>query len=105
MDQGALAFSRGLSGGAGGNPLLADNTSGGGGAATGDGGSGGGDGDGRHSFASYAASSGLSEVFIQAGGGHHFEYRNVPESILGTISPPTFGEDGLGRGAGFGLAV
>jgi hypothetical protein len=94
--------------GVGGNPFLADNASGGGGGGAGAGGesgSGGGDIGGGHSFASYAAGSGLSEVFIQAGGVHHFEYRSVSESILGTISPPTFGEPGLGRGAGFGLAA
>jgi len=56
-----------------------------GGAPTGEGGGSG--SSGNQSFDSYAASSGMSDMFIAAGGGNHFAVSNVDMGDIGTFRP------------------
>jgi hypothetical protein len=74
--------------------------SGGGGDSSGGGGGSSGE---SHSFESYASNSGMGEMFIAAGGGNHFEYRDAPESMLGSLSPPSIGDMSMGRGESMSL--
>ncbi|MDE3016651.1 MAG: hypothetical protein KGI29_07020 [Pseudomonadota bacterium] len=67
------------------------------------GGAGGGGSGGSQGFESYAASSGMGEMFIAAGGGNHFQVQDMPMASLGTLSPPTFGGAATSRGEGFGM--
>jgi len=71
----------------------------------GDGSGGGGDGGNSsgQGFESFASSSGMGEMFIEAGGGNRFAVSNFDPGDLGTLSAPSFGVDRSGRGADIGI--
>ena len=84
---------------------ITDQTGGTGGGGGDGGGGGGGGGGGSQNFESFAASSGMGETFIAAGGGNHFEWRPEAMESLGFLRPsatPSMG--GQGVGADMGIA-
>jgi hypothetical protein len=90
------------------NRAITDHTGGTGGSSGGDtggwGGDGGGMGGGGGGFESFAMNSGMADMFIAAGGGNHFEYRDVPMASLGTLSPQNLGETAPTRSEGLAVS-